>query len=184
MKLVDADVDDPVRAPPPPPPPRLDKRRVSMSMLFTVAVLVGCVVVVYTLFPSRHNQVADSALAAHRAGGPWDLDAPDAIVLGAWAKGAVGGSPPVATGAGLTVIGARTISILRRPAAVIRYRIAGDEVTLVLQRARDLQSRVLHRDADRDHVEAWRRGSWTCVGVGPAGSVATWLPALRGEPPR
>ena len=181
MRLVDADAEDPVAAPPPPPPRRLDKRRVSVSFLFTVAVLVGCVVTVFMLFPSRHNQVADSALAAHRAGGPWDLEAPDPVTLAAWARGAVGRDPPMPTASvGVVAVGARTITILRRPAAVIRYRIGDAEVTLVLQRARDLQRRSLHRDADDLRVEAWQRGPWTCVAVGPAASVTTWLPRVRG----
>ena len=77
-------------------------------------------------------------------------------------------------------VGARTITILRRSAAVIRYRIGDAEVTLVLQRARDLQRRSLHRDADDLRVEAWQRGPWTCVAVGPAASVTTWLPRVRG----
>lgn len=179
MKLVDADADDPVVAPPP-PPRRLDKRRVSVSFLFTITVLVGSVVAVFTLFPSRHNQVADSALAAHRATAAWDLEAPDPVVLAAWARGAVGRDPPLPTAPGLVVVGVRTISILRRPAAVIRYQIGADPVTLVLQRARDLQSRSLHKDAGDTRVEAWRRGPWTCVAVGPAATVATWLPLVRG----
>lgn len=181
MKLVDADADDPAVAPPPPPPPRLDKRRVSVSFVFTVTVLIGCVVAVFTLFPSRHNQVADSALAAHRADAPWDVERPDAATLVAWAKGAVGREPPVPAGAGLVPLGARRIAILRRPAAVIRYQIGADQVTVVLQRARDLQSRTLHEDQDGDRVEAWRHGAWTVIAIGPAASVATWLPLVRGR---
>jgi hypothetical protein len=180
VKLVDADVEDPVESAPP-PPPRLEKRKVSVSMLFTLAVLIGCVVGVFTAFPSRHHQVATSALAAHRTGGPWDLDAPAATALAAWAKGAVGGDPPLPSSPALAVVGARTVTILRRPAAVIRYRVGGDDVTLVLQRARDLQSRSLHRDDGALRVEAWRTGTWTAVGIGPAAAVATWLPALQGR---
>jgi hypothetical protein len=90
VKLVDADAEDPAVAPPPPTtPPRLDKRRVSVSFLFTVTVLIGCVVAVFTLFPSRHNQVAASALAAQRASAPLVDERPDAP-SGHWGKGAVG----------------------------------------------------------------------------------------------
>lgn len=180
MKLVDADAEDP-RAAPPPPPPRLDKRRVSVSFVFTVTVLVGCVVAVFTLFPSRHNQVATSALAAHRDTAAWDLERPDAPTLIAWAKGAVGRDPPVPSGPGLVPLGARRIAILRRPAAVIRYQVGADQVTVVLQRARDLQRRTLHEDRDGDRVEAWRAGSWTVIAVGPAATVATWLPLVHGR---
>ena len=181
MKLVDADAEDPAVAPPPPPPPRRDKRRVSVSFVFTVTVLVGCVVAVFTLFPSRHNQVATSALAAHRDTAAWDLERPDAPTLIAWAKGAVGRDPPVPDGPGLVPLGARRIAILRRPAAVIRYQIGGDQVTVVLQRARDLQRRTLHDDHDGDRVEAWRAGAWTVIAVGPRATVATWLPLVHGR---
>jgi len=181
VKLVDADAEDPAVAPPPPPPPRLDKRRVSVSFVFTVTVLVGCVVAVFTLFPSRHNQVATSALAAHRDTAAWDLERPDAPTLIAWAKGAVGRDPPVPDGPGLVPLGARRIAILRRPAAVIRYQIGGDQVTVVLQRARDLQRRTLHDDHDGDRVEAWRAGAWTVIAVGPRATVATWLPLVHGR---
>ncbi len=182
MKLVDADAEDPAVAPPPPTtPPRLDKRRVSVSFLFTVTVLIGCVVAVFTLFPSRHNPVAASALAAHRASAPWDLERPDATTLVAWAKGAVGRDPPVPAGAGLVPLGARRIAILRRPAAVIRYQIGADQVTVVLQRARDLQSRTLHDDQGGDRVEAWRSGAWTVIAIGPTATVATWLPLVHGR---
>jgi len=181
VKLIDADAEDPAVAPPPPPPPRLDKRRVSVSFVFTVTVLVGCVVAVFTLFPSRHNQVATSALAAHRATAAWDLERPDAPTLIAWAKGAVGRDPPVPGGPGLVPLGARRIAILRRPAAVIRYQIGGDQVTVVLQRARDLQRRTLHDDRDGDRVEAWRAGAWTVIAVGPRATVATWLPLVHGR---
>ena len=182
MKLVDADADDPAVAPPPPPPPRLDKRRVSVSFLFTMTVLIGCVVAVFTLFPSRHNQLADSALAAHREAAPWDLERPAPTALVAWAKGAVGGDPPVPAAPGLVAVGARTIRVLRRPAAVIGYQSGGVAVTVVLQRARDLQHRAVHRDVDGVRVEAWPHGAWTIVAVGPSESVATWLPLLRGQP--
>lgn len=183
MKLVDADAEDPVAPPPPPPKPRLDKRRVSVSFLFTMAVLIGCVVAVFTLFPSRHNHIADVALAAHRADEPWDVDHPDAATLTAWAKGAVGRDPPVPAAPGLVPIGARTITILRRPAAVIRYQAGADQVTVLLQRARDLQSRTLHEDRGGDRVEAWRHGAWTIIAVGPAATVATWLPLIHGRAP-
>jgi hypothetical protein len=174
MKLVDSDAADP-ELPPPPPRPRLDKRRVSVSFLLTMAVLVGTVATIFLVFPERHNQLVTSAVEAHHAGGPWDLDAPDAKTLRAWTTAAVGRNPPLpAPGDDLIAIGARTTSILHRPAAVIRFQLGPDQLTFVIQRARDVQRRRVRRVEETLAVEAWRKGPWTCVVIGPAASFEAW----------
>jgi hypothetical protein len=82
------------------------------------------------------------------------------------------------------VIGARPIEILNRRAALVRYKIgppvvAGDaEVTLVVQRGRDVPKRRVSKQDDDDQVEAWRVQKWTFVAVGPEASAAQWKPAL------
>lgn len=179
MKLVEADVADPAPPPPPPPPPRLDKRRVSVSFLLTAAVLIGTVATVFTLFPLRHNQLVTSALEAHRTGGPWALDRPDDTTLRAWTRAAVGGEPPLpAASPDLIAIGARAIDVLHRPAAVIRFRLGADELTMVIQRARDVQRRRVQRVDGELAVEAWRRGPYTCVVIGPAATLPAWRQRL------
>lgn len=179
MKLVDTDAADPEVPPPPPPPPRFEHRRVSVSFLVTAAVLIGTVVTIFTVFPIRHNQLVTSAIEAHRGSEAWELDAPDAKTLAAWTHAAVGRHPPLpAAGADLIAVGARTIDILHRPAAVIRFRLGADDLTLVVQRARDVQRRRVRRLDGDLAVEAWRKGPYTCVAIGPAATVATWRPRL------
>ena len=56
MKLIEAESTGPVEGDEalvtPPRPPR---RRVSVSLLFTLTVLIGTVVTIYAMFPARHN---------------------------------------------------------------------------------------------------------------------------------
>lgn len=179
MKLVDAEVPDPAIPPVPPPRPRFDKRRVSVSFLLTAAVLIGTVATIFTVFPARHNQLVTSAIDAHRRAEAWDLEAPEPRTLKAWTSAAVGREPPLpAPGADLVAVGARTIDVLHRPAAVLRWKLGADEITLVIQRARDVQRRRVRRVDGDLLAEAWRRGPWTCVAVGPAASAATWRARL------
>jgi hypothetical protein len=189
MKLVEADAVGPAaieEAPPHPTPPRPEHRRVAISFLFTLAVLVGTVVMVYTVFPARHNVVVTDAIAEHRrAAQEWQLVHPGAEELETWALGVLGervALPP--PGAGVAVIGARPIDILNRRAALVRYQIGapvvagGAEVTLVVQRARDVPKRRVSKQDDDDQVEGWRVQKWTFVAVGPAATAAAWKPAM------
>lgn len=197
MKLVETDEDDPSAHPEPPvraTPPRPEKRQVMVSLVLTVTVLAGTVIAVFTVFPERHNQLVASTLAEHRRPGPWDLPRPDAAALEVWMRAVLGEGPPVPAAApALVPIGARAVTILSRRAALVRYAVGGDgdggggdgggagggdEVTYLVQRARDIpHRRVRERDRD-DSVEGWRRGPWTCVAVGPARSADRWRPLL------
>ena len=179
MRLVDRELEGPPEveeAPPHPTPPRPEHRRVAVSFLFTLAVLVGTVVTVYTVFPARHNVVLTTAIEEHRrADQTWELSRPRSDQLASWAIGVLGGDASLPKG---DVIGARAVDVLNRRAAVIRYLVGKDEVTLVVQRARDVPPRRVHKDDGDDHVEGWRATHWTFVAVGPAASAEAWKKAL------
>jgi hypothetical protein len=179
VKIVEPEVLGPPEveeAPPHPTPPRPEHRRVYVSFLFTLAVLVGTVVTVYTVFPARHNVVVTAAVSEHRrSDATWQLPAPRPEQLASWSLGVLGGEAPLPAG---DVVGARAIDIVNRHAAVIGYKVGGAEVTLLVQRARDMPPRRVSKDDGDDHVEAWRVQKWTFVAVGPAASAATWKAAL------
>lgn len=179
MRLVDPELEGPPEveeALPHPTPPRPEHRRVYVSFLFTLAVLVGTVVTVYTVFPARHNVVVTAAVEEHRRSDqPWQLTRPAPEQLATWALGVLGGDAPLPAG---DVIGARSVEVLKRPAAVIRYRVGAAEVTLFVQRARDMPPRRVRKDDGDDHVEGWRAKKWTFVAVGPAASADAWKAAL------
>jgi hypothetical protein len=182
VKLVETDEDDPSAHPEPPvraTPPRPEKRQAMVSLLFTVAVLVGTVVAVFTIFPERHNEIVESTLEAHQASAEWDIAAPDAATLKVWTQGVLGETAPLPeAGADLVAIGARDLTILDRRAALVRYRLGNDEISYLVQRARDIPRRRERRKSGDHAVDAWRNGPWTCVAVGPAASADTWRPRL------
>lgn len=182
MKLIDTDDADPAAHPEPPVrpmPPRPEKRQAMVSLLFTVTVLVGTVVAVFTIFPERHNEILTSTVTAHRKPEAWDVVGPDAATLEVWSRGVLGEAPPLpAPGPDLVPIGAHDLDILGRRAAVIRYRLGGDEVTYSVQKARDIPKRSERRREGDEEVEGWRNGPWTCVAVGPAKSADVWRPRL------
>jgi len=75
MKLVEAESTGPVEGDAAlVTPPRPPHRRVSVSLLFTLTVLIGTVVTIYAVFPARHNLLLTQAIARHReASSTWDL---------------------------------------------------------------------------------------------------------------
>lgn len=159
-------------------PPRPPHRRVSVSLLFTLSVLIGLVVTIYLVFPARHDVLATEAIAQHRESQTWDLEAPSPTELRAWAIGVVGKGVPLPAEAA-TVVGARRIEVLRRRAALIRLQVGGDQVTYLVQNSRGMTpDHAEHKDGDLRAV-AWRRGKFTTVAVGPDATVATWLPSVR-----
>jgi hypothetical protein len=157
-----------------PRPPRPERRRVYVSLALTMTVLVATVAAVYFAFPKRDNELVHAALDAHREGGPYELDHPTRAEVGAWSMGVVGQKVPWPDGAGLEVVGTRRLQVLRRPAALVRYRADQDEVSVMVLRARDAPPRKYRRADGDDLAVSWRRGPWTFVVVGPTARADTW----------
>lgn len=182
MKLIEAESTGPVEGDAalitPPRPPH---RRVSVSLLFTLTVLIGTVVTIYAMFPARHNLLMTEAIAHHNDPGPaWDVPAPGSDALRAWLIGAIGkDAPPPRAAAGITVIGARQLDILNRTAALIRLRIGDDDVTYLVQRARGIAPEGADRVEGGLRAIAWLAGRFTVVAVGPDASSASWRAALH-----
>jgi hypothetical protein len=182
MKVFDTDDADPSAHPEPPvraTPPRPEKRQVTVSLLLTVTILAGTVIAVFTIFPERHNELITSTVAAHRAKAEWEIASPPDAELRVWARAVLGDPPPLpepATGA--SPIGVRSLTILDRRAALVRYRIGDTEVSYLVQRARDIPKRRVRTTDGGDAIEAWRRGPWTIVVVGPSAAADRWRPVL------
>ena len=184
MKLVEAESTGPVEGDAAlVTPPRPPHRRVSVSLVFTLTVLIGTVVTIYAMFPARHNLLLTEAIAHHsESGPPWDLAAPGGDALRAWLIGAVGKDAPLpgeGAAAAIGVIGARRLDILNRAAALIRLRIGDDEVSYLLQRARGIAPEDAERVDGPLRAVAWRNGRFTVVAVGPDATAAGWRAALR-----
>ena len=183
MKLVEAEATGPVEGEDAiVTPPRPPHRRVSVSLLFTLSVLIGLVVTIYVVFPARHGVLVTEAIDRHRETAPaWDLVSPSAPELRAWAIGVAGKDVPLPP-AELQVIGARRIDIFNRHAAFIRVRVGGDEISYLVQHARGIAAETSERTDGDVHAAEWRHGPFTCIAVGPAASATSWLPAIRGKP--
>lgn len=178
MKLVEAESTGPVEGEDAVvTPPRLPHRRVSVSLLFTLTVLIGTVVTIYAVFPVRNNVLVTEAIERHRAAPTWDLVSPSETELRAWSIGVVGKNMPVPAGA--QVVGAARLAILNRDAALLRLRLGPDELTYLVQHARGIPPDHAERhDGDLQAV-AWRAGSYTIVTVGADTTAATWRAALK-----
>lgn len=179
MHLIEAEAVGPVEGDAPlVTPPRPPHRRVSVSLLFTLTVLVGTVVAIYVVFPARNNVLLTEALARHRdpATG-WDLTAPTASELRAWVLGVVGKDAPVPA-ASAKIVGARRIEVLNRDAALARVKVGDDEVTFLVQRARGMAAERSTRTDGDVRAIAWRRGPFTCVAVGPEATASAWRAAF------
>lgn len=175
MKLVEAESTGPVEGDAAlVTPPRPPHRRVSVSLLFTLTVLIGTVVTIYAVFPARHNVLVTEALDRHRDGNPtWDLAGLTPTLLRAWAVGVIDKDVPLPREA-LSVVGVRRLDILNRPAALIRLRVGDDNVTYLVQHARGLApERVTRQDGDLRAV-SWHKGPFAIVVVGPEASAKTW----------
>ncbi|HET9622299.1 MAG TPA: hypothetical protein VFP84_13090 [Kofleriaceae bacterium] len=182
MKLVEAESTGPVEGDAAlVTPPRPPHRRVSVSLLFTLTVLIGTVVTIYLVFPARHNVLVTEAVDVHRDPPAWDLAAPSVVELRAWMTGVVGTAPPLpgdGTAATVSVIGAARRSILNRAAAIVRVRIGSDEVTYLVQHARGIAPERTERAEGDLRAIAWRAGPYTVVAVGPDAAAASWRAAL------
>ena len=182
MKLVEAESTGPVEGDAAlVTPPRPPHRRVSVSLVFTLTVLVGTVVTIYAMFPARHNLLLTEAIAHHTDPGPgWDVAAPGGDALRAWMIGAIGkDAPPPRDAAGITVIGARQLEILNRAAALIRLKIGDDDVSYLVQRARGIAPEGAERVEGALRAIAWRTGRFTVVAVGPDATAVRWRAALQ-----
>lgn len=176
MNLVEAEATGPVEGDDPiVTPPRPRHRRVSVSLVLTLSVLVGLVVAIYQVFPARHNVLAQEAVARHKEPPAWDVAAPNASELRAFLTGAAGKDAPLPN---LTAIGASRIDVLDRHAALIRFKVGNDEVSYVVGHAARISPE--HSEAhDGDlRVVEWPTGAYVCAAVGPDATAATWLAAL------
>lgn len=162
-------------------PPR---RRVPISVLLTISILVGIVVAVYELLPERHSMLLTRGVELHGEPPGFDLERPTADELVAWSKalpGQRGGTipwPALASGdsvvAPAQIIGAASVEILARRAAVVRYRVSGVEVTLVVARARDALPRTHRRRKNGTSAISWRNDTWTFVAAGATEKREIW----------
>jgi anti-sigma factor RsiW len=174
MKVIEAEVTGPVEGEDAVvTPPRPLHRRVSVSLLLTLSVLIGTVVTIYTVFPARHNVLMAEAIARHRESNPaWDLAAPGQPELHAWAIGVVGRGVPLPP-AGLPVIGARRVELLHRPVAVVRVKVGDDEITYAVQHSRSASPEPGDRVDGELRAVSWRQGTFSCVAVGPEKTAKT-----------
>jgi len=180
MHLVEAEDVGPIEGEEPVAlPPRPPHRRVSVSFVFTVSVLIGTVVAIYLLLPARHDLLVTEAIAHHREGGSWELESPSDDALKGWAIAVVGKDAPLPP-PGMHVIGARQLVILKRRTALIRLQVGDDQVTYLVAHARGIQSEHISRDDGDVHAEQRRKGKFTVVAVGPTATEKTWSHALFG----
>lgn len=173
MKLVEAESTGPVEGEDAVvTPPRPPHRRVSVSLLFTLTVLVGTVVAIYMVFPRRDNALVSAALAQHRAPPSWDITHPTAAELRAWAIGFVGRDAPLP--AADSIVGASKIRVFDRHAAIVRVVIGTNEVTYLVQQLRGIVPKQNERRDGDLEAYAWRRGPYMVVVVGPTETATAW----------
>jgi len=176
MKLVETDTEGPDRDTPDVSAPRPEHRRVAVSAVLTILVLVGTVVTIYMVFPKRDNQLMTRAHEFHRTSGSYDLDQPKREQLATFALGILGKVPWPDDK--LKIIGVTSGAILDFPAVMVRYEIGGRAVSLVVQRARDTPPRRHTRTRGDHRSESWRVQKWTFVAVGPAKDPDDWQKAI------
>jgi hypothetical protein len=180
MNLVEAESTGPIKDADEPivTPPRAPHRRVSVSLLFTFAVLTGTVIAIYLAIPTRNTVLMAEALQRHRADEPgWDLINPSAPELRAWAIGVIGRDPPLPHSA--TVTGARDVEVLGHRAAMIRLVVDGDTLTYLVQYSRVIAPAESDRSDGDLHAVAFRRGQFTCAAVGPKATSSSWVRSLN-----
>jgi hypothetical protein len=179
MKLIEPEAEGPIEGEEPiVTAPRPPHRRVSVSFLFTLTVLIGTVVAIYVVFPARHNVLLTEAIELHQEVEPkWDLVTPTAGELRAWAIG-VGGKGVPLPAETTKIVAAREATILDRRAAVIRLAIDADEVTYVVQVAKGIPPKHADRTDGDVRAVSWRAGKFTIVAVGPASTAERWTAAV------
>jgi hypothetical protein len=161
-------------------PPRPPHRRVSVSLVFTLTVLVGTVVAIYAAFPARHHVLVSEAIDYHHnPPQAWDLAAPTAVELRAWALG-VGGKEMPLPQPSATILGAAKLQLFDRGAALIRVHAGNDDVTYLVQRAHGILPDDYQTTEGDLRAVAWNKGPFACVAVGPDATAKVWLPMIRG----
>ena len=178
MKLVEAEADGPIEGDDAlVTPPRPPHRRVSISLLVTLTVLIGTVVTIYTVFPARHNVLLTEGLERHRAAQPsWDLVAPTPLQLRVWALGVISEDVPLPKD--VQILGARRIDVLDRRAALIRVQVGDEPITYLVQHANGIAPEHSERvDGDLRAV-AWQQDAFMCVLVGRDATAPSWLHAF------
>ncbi len=180
MKLIESDAEGPNVEASITTPPRPEKRRVSISLLFTLAVLVGTVVTIYTLLPARNQILVTEAFAGHRRDSKTlDLVGPTEGELQAWIIGALGKQAPIYTMVGAVPVAAGVITIHRRNASLVRYRVGAEEFTVLMQHAKGWAPESAERDDGDLHASLNHIGLWTVVTVGAKSTMVTWLPTIH-----
>jgi hypothetical protein len=159
-------------------PPRPEHRKAYVSLLVTGAVLVATVAAVYLLFPKRDHEVIDAVVAHHRDPGGFAMDHPSRPELVGWTIGALGRSVPWPDGADLRIEGLKKLVVLKKPAALVRYRIGGAPVTLAAMQSWDLTGQLVIDDGDLRAVWWRKKGPWTMIAVGPAATADAWRAAI------
>lgn len=176
MKLVEAEAEGPIEGEAAVvTPPRPLHRRVSISLLFTLTVLIGTVVAIYLVFPARHDVLLTEAIAQHGREQAWDRTGPSLPELRAWSIPVVGEDAPLPR---VAPLGVRYIEVLRRRAVLMRLAIGGDQITYLVQRARGIGPSRVERTEGELLAVAFRRGKFAWVVVGPKATAAAWLPQL------
>jgi hypothetical protein len=147
-------------------------------LIFTLSVLTGLVVAIYTLLPARHDVLIEEAVHYQRATDTsWDLEHPTAGELHAWAIGVIGKDVPLPADT-TTIIGAKRIEIVHRAAALVRLQHGADTLTYVVQHSRGIAPEHVERTDGDLRALSWRRNKYTYVLVGPVATQAAWAPAI------
>lgn len=177
MRLVEADTEGPrddidAEAP---TPPRPEHRRVSRSLIFTLVVLTSIVATVYVVFPERHNALMSVVIEADSEEVDFEIANPTRAELVAWSVALLGKDVPWPEHRDdVELVGVKSLRILRRPVALVRYRIAGQRVTVLVQRPRDAVPRKHWRRVDGKLAISWRAHRFTMTAIGPAESADNW----------
>jgi hypothetical protein len=151
----------------------------SISVVLTLLGLAGTVAAVYLYFPRRDNELMTRSAYEHRHQAELDIANPTDTELRAWSVGSLGAKVPwPAIGGPVEALGARSLEIQKRRTALVRYRIHGDSVSVVAQRARDPAPRKHTRIDGDDLVVSWRAGKWTMIAIGPEKTADRWKPVV------
>lgn len=157
--------------------PRPERRRVHLSLIVTLAVLVATVTTIYLVFPPRVDTLQDAAIDFQLEPGEFDLIEPSQIELEAWSVGLVGPGVPWPPLEG-RIVGAQSIKVLHRRTAAVRVRVGEGYATLFATRAVEAPPRTRRKKRDDLFCVSYRRGHWMLVAAGPQESAPEWLHVL------